>query len=139
MQHEDKDIVESFLMNEIERTHEDLNVLNSEGPRHPPAQTSTNTSSKTTTPLNSNKWMEFRAKCGITTSIDPTMKILRGIKQEMYRYESIECNDHDSIDEHWTKYSNTLPLLGDMVRRYGCLPATSIPFESLFSVAGHLV
>ena len=62
-----------------------------------------------------------------------------GINQELLKYDSIESTDNDTLGTFWKRNSITLPILSDMVRQYGCIPATSVPSESSFSIAGYLV
>ena len=99
----------------------------------------TSTLSSITTQPSKSKIKSFREKCGVISDIDSRMKKTYGINQELLRYECIESTDNDTFDTFWKRNSPILPILSDMARRYGCIPATSVPSESSFSIAGYLV
>ncbi|CAF4876508.1 unnamed protein product, partial [Rotaria sp. Silwood1] len=80
----------------------------------------------------------FRAKCGIADEppLAATSKSLT-LKEELAKYESLEKKEH-SFATFWKTYERSFPILSKMARRYGCVPASSVPSESAFSVAGHV-
>ena len=62
------------------------------------------------------------------------------IQAEIARYKaepqvSLEVNALTWWKEHWSIY----PILSKLARRYLCLPCTSVPSESLFSISGLIV
>lgn len=98
----------------------------------------TATSTTTARPSKSNIKL-FREKCGIATSPDRRTKTVGGIHRELLKYSSMEFGENDTFEMFWRQNSVALPILSDMARRYGCIPATSVPSESSFSIAGYLV
>ena len=46
--------------------------------------------------------------------------------------------DHDPL-LWWRDRTSSYPLLGRLSRKYLCLPSTSVPSESLFSISGSVV
>ena len=79
----------------------------------------------------------FRAKCGIAEPVQVSTKPKTlSLKQEIAKYESFDKNEY-SFSSFWRKYEKFLPLLSKMARRYGSIPASSVPSESSFSIAGY--
>lgn len=60
-------------------------------------------------------------------------------KKEIQKYICIEANPTDNPTKWWKTYHAQLPLLSLMARKYLCIPATSVPSERAFSVAGNIV
>lgn len=46
---------------------------------------------------------------------------------------------HGDILQYWRDNSNRYPKLSVLAQKYLCIPATSVPSESVFSTAGHIV
>ena len=80
----------------------------------------------------------FRLKCEIVEepSIPNNQKPLT-LNQEIAKFESFDKNGH-SFTTFWRKYGNPLSALSKMARRYGAVPASSVPSEGAFSIAGHI-
>ena len=96
-------------------------------------------SSSTSTSTSRTKLKLFREKCGLSSEPRPATKQISSIKQEVSRFESIELDAYEDFSSFWRQNCSILPNLSNMARRYACLPATSVPSESSFSVAGYLV
>jgi hypothetical protein len=80
----------------------------------------------------------FRLKCGIVDEPQESVKTKAlTFRQELAKFESLDKMDH-SFNTFWKTYEASLPTLSKMARRYGCVPASSIPSESSFSIAGHI-
>ena len=88
---------------------------------------------------NADRLKLFRAKCGIIDeSQEPVKTKVLTFRQELTRFESLDKADH-LFRTFWKKHENSLPMLSKLARRYGCVPASSVPSESSFSVAGYVV
>ena len=62
------------------------------------------------------------------------------VQAELARYNAepqvpLEVNPLAQWKEHWSIY----PFLNNLARKYLCLPCTSVPSESLFSISGIIV
>lgn len=80
----------------------------------------------------------FRAKCGIIDEPQEPLKIKTlSFRQELAKFETLNKIDH-TFSTFWEKYETNLPVLSKMARQYGCVPASSVPSESSFSIAGHI-
>ncbi|CAF2053132.1 unnamed protein product [Rotaria magnacalcarata] len=101
------------------------------------SQPSTNSSTKTIS--TTDRLKAFREKCGIIeTSSAPVKSKTITLRQELIKYETFDKNEQ-SFASFWKKYVNLLPQLSNMARRYGSVPASSVPCESSFSIANHIV
>jgi len=79
----------------------------------------------------------FRARCGLAEQLRmPTKQRPLTLRQEAAKFESFDKEEY-SFATFWRKYEHCLPLLSKMARRYGSVPASSVPSESTFSVAGY--
>ena len=79
----------------------------------------------------------FRAKCGIVEeSTIPIKQKGLTMREEINKFEMFDKTEH-TFASFWKKYEYSLPLLSKMARHYGSVPASSVPSESHFSVAGH--
>ena len=139
MRDEDKDRAKSFLISEADN-YSSSGLSPASSPTlnssilHP-----THNSSALSKVSNQAKLKMFREQCGIAAVSKSTInKGLNNIKQEIALFESIEKNDTNTFSTFWKQHSSSLPTLVSMARRYGPLPATSVPSESSFSVAGYL-
>lgn len=70
----------------------------------------------------------------ITTDDDVATK-------EVNWYSSLPSLSDKNSDplEWWRKHSSTFPTLSKLAKKYLCCPATSVPSERLFSLAGNIV
>jgi len=60
-------------------------------------------------------------------------------KKEIQKYICIDANPTENPIKWWKTYCAQLPLLSSMAQKYLCIPATSMPSERAFSVAGNIV
>ena len=58
------------------------------------------------------------------------------MREEISKFEMFDKTEH-TFASFWKKYEHSLPLLSQMARHYGSVPASLVPIESHFSVAGH--
>jgi hypothetical protein len=80
----------------------------------------------------------FRAKCGIIDDPQEPVKMKSlSFRQELAKFELLDKMDH-TFKKFWKKHGTSFPTLCKMARRYGCVPASSVPSESSFSIAGHI-
>ncbi|CAF1261987.1 unnamed protein product [Adineta ricciae] len=90
----------------------------------------------TTTASAFDRLKQFRRKCGI---IDDPSDIVGhkdlSLRQEFANFEAYKKDDF-SFSTFWRKYGSSLPKLNTMACRYGTISGTSVPSESLFSIAG---
>ena len=63
------------------------------------------------------------------------------IERELALYVSLPAADAKLTDPlvWWREHCSTFPSLALLAERYLCVPATSVPFERDFSVAGNIV
>ena len=63
------------------------------------------------------------------------------IEKEVRWYTSLPATKDKNEDplQWWQKNKNTFPHLANVVKKYMAIPATSVPSERLFSVAGNIV
>ncbi len=82
---------------------------------------------------------EFATMCGLTSSKDGNSNLT--IKQELTAYQfhaSRNTTEKYDFQHIWHQHATGLPKLAGLVRRYNCIPATSVPCESSFSIAGYI-
>ena len=80
----------------------------------------------------------FRKRCGIIDDLPiPVMSKDLSLKQELCRFEEFDKKDA-TFASFWQRYGSSLPNLGKMAFRYGAIPGTSVPSESVFSIAGYV-
>lgn len=69
------------------------------------------------------------------------------IEEQLALYRSLASREYTDIVEHgkihdsfefWNRFDNKLPLLAFFARQRLIVPATSVPSESLFSVAAYI-
>jgi hypothetical protein len=58
-------------------------------------------------------------------------------KEEICHYMG-SVRSASNFSEYWCQQRALLPLLVQFVERYNCIPITSVPSESAFSIAGHI-
>ena len=61
------------------------------------------------------------------------------IKKEMNNYLCLELECSENPLHWWRDHKRHFPYLSHMARKYLCVPATSVPSERAFSVAGYIV
>ena len=59
--------------------------------------------------------------------------------KEIQKYLCIDANLKENLTWRWKNYWTQLPLLSTMAQKYLCIPATSVPSERAFSIAGNIV
>ena len=97
-----------------------------------------NNASNKTIISNAERFKRFRAKCGIMEEARESVNTKHlTVRQELTKFELLDKTDH-TFKTFWKKYEVSLPVLSKMARRYGCVPASSVPSESSFSIAGHV-
>ncbi len=139
MSDEDKERAKSFLISEVDNYSPSCCSPTSSPTANSSILHSTNNLSALSKLSDQAKLKMFRAQCGIVTKSQSAIKKgLNNIKQEIALLESIENNDSTTFSTFWKQHSISLPLLASMSRRFGSIPATSVPCESSFSVAGYL-
>jgi len=87
-----------------------------------------------------NRLRNFRQKCGMTDEsiIQTTITTKQlTLKQELAQLDALDKDGH-TFTSFRRKYSFSLPILSRMACRFGPIPATSVPSESAFSVAGYI-
>ncbi|CAF4047465.1 unnamed protein product [Rotaria magnacalcarata] len=79
--------------------------------------------------------------CGIETSLatSPSVGNSLSIDEEIgYYISSINTNPEMKFSRFWTENEKKLPIMSAIVRRTNIIPATSVPCESMFSIAGYV-
>ncbi|CAF3586880.1 unnamed protein product [Rotaria socialis] len=79
--------------------------------------------------------------CGISSSSDQTLpgKKVWSIDEEIGFYmSSINISKKIKFSHYWSDYEHRLPLMSGVVRRVSIIPASSVPCESTFSIAGYI-
>ena len=61
------------------------------------------------------------------------------IKMEMNNYLCLEILSSENPLQWWHHHKRHFPHLSLMAKKYLCIPATSVPSERAFSVAGYIV
>ena len=72
------------------------------------------------------------------SSKQSTQTALEKVQAEISRYSS-EPNYVGDPLQWWKINANRYPVLIQLARKYLCIPATSVPSERVFSLAGHIV
>ena len=83
---------------------------------------------------------EFYRVCGISLPSNvSTISINKQLsfKEELCHYMST-AGSYSSFSLYWCQHEPVLPQLSKFVKRFCCIPATSVPSEAAFSVAGHI-
>lgn len=62
-------------------------------------------------------------------------------KQDIHTFLSLPCQPRSSDPLHWWKGlgKDKFPLLFQLAQKYLCIPATSVPSERVFSMAGQII
>lgn len=81
----------------------------------------------------------FLAGCGFdATTINSTnTSVTRTIREEIAYYID-KVKNYMSFEEFWRSYQFELPCLTSLVRCFNVRPSSSVPSESLFSVAAYV-
>ena len=62
------------------------------------------------------------------------------LRKELAIYQAICGNQPDlSVLQFWSDNKKTLPIIASLARKFLCVPVTTGPVESLFSVAGAIL
>ncbi|CAF1319316.1 unnamed protein product [Adineta steineri] len=119
-------------------------------------QTNTNQSSVSTTASNlhkasstttaKNKLDALFELCGLDSSpVAPIINNTFTIDEEIGYYISVinvassRQNDLEiDFSEFWSQHQHRLPLMSTTVKRVNIIPASSVPCESMFSIAGYI-
>ncbi|CAF4506038.1 unnamed protein product [Rotaria socialis] len=80
----------------------------------------------------------FRKKCGFTDDVSAVMLHNNSVLQQELSTFVAYKKDTLTFTSFWLRYEGSLPILSKMARRYGSIPRTSVPSESIFSIAGHV-
>jgi hypothetical protein len=82
---------------------------------------------------------KFNTLCGLAARSENEKKEKTlTIKQEISHYITFMSQKKLEFDEFWRQNSSKLPLLTQLVKKYCCIPATSVASESAFSLANYV-
>lgn len=79
--------------------------------------------------------------CGVesTSILSPSSTTVWSIEEEIGFYVSFVNRDEKvTLAPFWTDHESRLPMMSTVVRRINIIPASSVPCESTFSVAGYI-
>ncbi len=85
-------------------------------------------------------WSSFDSE--VTQQKEPDTCILQTIDLEIKRYLSLPCEDRTSTEplSWWNKVGRgQFPTISKVAFKYLIIPATSVPCERLFSIAGQVL
>lgn len=118
---------------------------------NPTTTTTTTTAATTTTSLNAMRLSSSSVTqsnidslfslCGIELSLanTPSIQNSLSIDEEIgYYISSINTNPEIKFSRFWTNNEKKIPIMSAIVRRISIIPASSVPCESMFSVAGYI-
>jgi len=83
---------------------------------------------------------EFYRLCGVPLSSNlhaASINKQLSFKEELCHYMST-ARSYSNFSDYWRQHEANLPQLSKFVKRYCCIPATSISSEAAFSIAGHI-
>ena len=76
---------------------------------------------------------------GTETAEDSPVNTAEKAHREVAKYVVLEpVQDHHPL-KWWKENSHKLPPLSKLAKKYLCIPATSVPSEQAFSLAGYIV
>ncbi|CAF2180976.1 unnamed protein product [Rotaria magnacalcarata] len=93
-----------------------------------------------TTPQEKLTLDEFFRMCEMPSASNVTTNSIKkqlSFKEELCHYMST-AGSSSKFSEYWCQHEMLLPQLSQFVKKYNCIPATSVPSESAFSIAGYL-
>jgi hypothetical protein len=73
----------------------------------------------------------------LSNSTTISIKKQLSFKEELCHYMAT-ARTKSSFSNYWCQHEVLLPQLSQFVKRYNCIPCTSVPSESAFSIAGHI-
>lgn len=139
---EDKMSAKKFLQAEVQKMKKNSPIDDPAQHSVPNSPSSPSTANQSTTKKSTtaNRLKSFREKGGLvdhsSMSTTASAKSLT-LRQEFAQLEAFDKEDH-TFASFWRKHSSALPILSRMARQFGPIPATSVPSESAFSVAGYV-
>ncbi|CAF2770364.1 unnamed protein product [Rotaria sp. Silwood2] len=135
MSDNDKNVAEAYIINEAyNRNLSQQIVVDTTLPSN------TNSSSSTTHSANINNQLHnFSIGCGL----DPPPLSSTNIRsnrtiQEEIAYYIDNVKNFTTFEEFWKTHQMELPCLSALVRSFNIRPVTSVPSESLFSIAAYV-
>ncbi|CAF2942604.1 unnamed protein product [Rotaria sp. Silwood2] len=136
MSDNDKDVAQTYIVNEASNRN-----LSQQTVTHTTVSSNTNsfTSSTTCSSNINNQLNSFLIGCGL----DPpplsstNIRSNRTIKEELAYYID-KVKKFTTFEEFWRTHQMELPYLSVLVRSFSIRPVTSVPSESLFSVAAYV-
>lgn len=96
---------------------------------------------------NDNSIQSFLSSIGKKSRGGSAQLLTSSIEEELAFYRSSAGKEYTDIVEHgkqhnpfefWNRFEKKIPLLVHLTRQYLIVPATSVPSESLFSVASYI-
>ncbi|CAF1506058.1 unnamed protein product [Rotaria magnacalcarata] len=93
-----------------------------------------------TTPQEKSTLDEFFRICEMPSAPNVTTNSIKkqlSFKEELCHYMST-VGSSSKFSDYWCQLEMLLPRLSQFVKKYNCIPATSVPSESAFSIAGYL-
>ncbi|CAF1291621.1 unnamed protein product [Rotaria sordida] len=137
-----------YLMNDTDKYEAQQYIINEVRNRnlsHPtispviPSNTNNSTSSNKNSNKNNHQLNAFLSGCGLQplTISSISTHSNRTIQDELAYYMS-KARTYTPFEEFWITYDKELPSLSILVRSFNVRPATSVPSESLFSIASYV-
>ncbi|CAF1412013.1 unnamed protein product [Adineta steineri] len=103
------------------------------------ASISSNTNNRTLLNKNSYQLNDFLARCGLPSHTTNSTRIdtNKSITEELSHYMN-KIDSSTTFEDFWVANEKELPCLSVLVRSFNIRPVTSIPSESLFSIAAYV-
>ncbi|CAF1520262.1 unnamed protein product [Rotaria sordida] len=136
MGNNDKDVAQTYIVNEAYNRN-----LSQQTVTHTTVASNTNSSTSSTTSSSNinNQLNNFLIECGLDPPPISSTNIRsnRTVKEEIAYYID-KVKNCTIFEEFWRTHQMELPCLSVLVRSFNIRPATSVPSESLFSVAAYV-